>query len=132
MDGGSGANSVIYGSANGYGGNGGGIKGDDAKIIFAYTLTATGGTQEGPGIANGGQPDCTKGKFGKGGDGSNSLQEKGQPCGGGGGYYGGAAQYLGGGGGSGHINFNFLKYAKTMTSSHTGNGECKITLLNGN
>lgn len=31
--------------------------------------------------------------------------------------------------GSGYINTIYLKNAATVTSIHTGNGECKITLL---
>lgn len=127
MDGGSGANHRIYGSANGYGGNGGGINGEDGKG-FSNSISQ-GGKQDGPGMQDDKEDACYNGKFGKGGDGSANLQQAALACGGGGGYYGGTARYLAGGGGSGHINFHFLKYAKTTTSSHTGNGECKITLL---
>ena len=47
-----------------------------------------------------------------------------------GGFYGGASGYLGAGGGSGYIATSYLKNCKTLTSTHTGDGECKITLLN--
>lgn len=125
MDGGSGANSQIYYSANGYGGNGGGVNGEDAKINFSTKLISPGGKQDSPGMIDTDTEAGYNGKFGKGGDASTN----GLACGGGSGYYGGAANYLAGGGGSGHINLNFLKYARTTTSSHTGNGECKIILL---
>ncbi len=46
-----------------------------------------------------------------------------------GGFYGGASGWRGAGGGSGYIAENYLKKCKTLTSTHTGNGECKITLL---
>lgn len=52
-------------------------------------------------------------------------------AGGGGGYYGGASYttdgYGCGAGGSGYVNTARLTSASTSTSSHTGNGQAKIT-----
>ena len=47
-----------------------------------------------------------------------------------GGFYGGGSAWYGASGGSGYIAESYLKNCKTLTSTHTGNGECKITLLN--
>lgn len=46
----------------------------------------------------------------------------------GGGYYGGSGGIWAAGGGSGYIS-SYLKGAQTTTSTHTGNGSFKITLL---
>lgn len=111
--GGSGANSVVYGSTNGFGGNGGGLEGEDGKATS--DVPGKGGTQNTPGI---------NASFGKGGESTHGLLN-----GGGAGWFGGGTGWLAAGGGSGYINTQFLKNAETITSTHTGDGECKITLI---
>ena len=109
--GGSGANSVVYDSTNGFGGNGGGTEGTDGKSNKSDY--GTGGTQTTAG---------RDASFGKGGESTHGLLN-----GGGAGWYGGGTGWLAAGGGSGYINPAFLQNAKTLTSNHTGNGECRIT-----
>lgn len=111
--GGSGANSVVYNSTNGFGGNGGGLEGKDGKSNRSDW--GTGGTQTTAGI---------NASFGKGGESTHGLLN-----GGGAGWFGGGTGWLAAGGGSGYINTQYLQNSETTTSTHTGNGECKITVL---
>lgn len=75
-----------------------------------------------------GDTTSNNGLFGQGGQGAINDYKSGIMCGAGGGFYGGAAGYDGAGGGSGYIS-SYLKGAQTTTSTHTGNGSFKITLL---
>ena len=60
----------------------------------------------------------------KGGESTHGLLN-----GGGAGWFGGGTGWLAAGGGSGYINTQYLQNSETTTSTHTGNGECKITVL---
>lgn len=94
VEAGSGANSAIYGSTNGFGGNGGGLEGGNGRYITIYNIFATGGTQTAPGDGKS-YPSLT-GAFGKGGEGTNAISDPGKHCGGGAGLYGGGGEYIAG------------------------------------
>lgn len=87
----------------------------------------TGATQNTPGLSGTEDIDIGKGSFGKGGSGY--IEYSGIYSGGGAGLFGGGSGYLSGGGGSGYVNTTYLKNAKTVTSKHVGDGDCKIMLL---
>lgn len=118
------------GCSNSIGGDGGG------EIAGSAVDPNTGYGAGGPGtqISGGaGGSNSESGSLGKGGS-TGTVQA--WPGGaGGGGYYGGGAGGNtsggggAGGGGSGYVNKTKLSNASTSTSSHTGNGEIKITAI---
>lgn len=101
-------------------------KKDKMELVLLEEMQKIGATQDSPGMP-GGEDTVGAGIFGKGGSGASA--NAGLNSGGGAGLFGGGSAYLCGGGGSGYVNTNYLKKAQTVTSTHTGNGECKITEL---
>ena len=120
MDGSAG-NARVFDRVHGSGGNGGGLKGGDSTCIVStgdQPAPGLGWTQEEPGYHG-------EASFGKGADTTNGILS-----GGGAGFYGGGAGWPAAGGGSGYISSKYLINANTVESTHTGNGECKISELN--
>lgn len=119
------------GCSNSIGGDGGGeIAGSAVDPNTGYGGAGGPGTQISGGA---GGSNSESGSLGKGGS-TGTVQV--WPGGaGGGGYYGGGAGGNtsggggAGGGGSGYVNKTKLSNASTSTSSHTGNGEIKITAI---
>jgi hypothetical protein len=112
---------------NGYGGDGGGLNGEDGNSDTIDREPGGGGTQTAGGTVGWAEGSYTNepGSFGQGG----TAYHDGAGCGGGGGgwYGGGTGGFAGGGGGSSYVDAPGNLDTSTMTGVRSGNGTVTIS-----